>query len=93
MTEFAPLIDNQDPDLAFFENNGMAEIAGVVVTYTDEHGTTHVATAQEAASACAPFRSQLEMLGPDLSKQVIEKMKAPFELAEAYAQKKRLTES
>ncbi len=93
MSEFTPLIDTYDPGLAFFENNGLAEIANVVVTYTDEAGTTHIATAQEAASACAPFRSQLEVLGPDLAGQVIEKMKAPPEQVEAYAQKKRLTQS
>lgn len=93
MPEFAPSIDNRDPGLAFFENNGLAESANVVVTYTDEGGTTHIATAHEAASACAPFRSQLEMLGPDLAGQVIEKMKAPPEQADAYAQKKRLIQS
>jgi hypothetical protein len=92
MTEFAPPIENQDPGLAFFAENGLSEIADVVVTYTDAAGTTHTATAQEAASACAPFRSQLEMLGPDLAEQVIDKMKASTEQVEAYAQKKRLTQ-
>lgn len=85
---FPPATEERMPGEAFFEDNGLQELAGEIITYTDKEGTTHVATAQDAANECAPFRSQLEMLGGDLAAQVLGKMKATPEQAADYTQKK-----